>query len=155
MQTKFNPTALYKLRKKRKIDQTKFAEMVGVSRQTIWAWETADSTPKAEYIGIMCDILKITPNYLFTNNRSSVMGKADPLFDVDYDDDDEEYVTVSGELLVGDIESSSSLKMNIEGVVLRIPRGLIRAYEPVKNVQNIALFELEIPEFFAFENNLI
>jgi transcriptional regulator with XRE-family HTH domain len=56
---KFNGNKLFKMRKERGISQEKLAELVGVSRQTIYLWESNQNLPDIEKVGKICEILNI------------------------------------------------------------------------------------------------
>ena len=55
---------LYELRKAKGMSQEEFAEKVGVSRQSIYAWESGKSLPDIENLYKMCKILGIETNEL-------------------------------------------------------------------------------------------
>lgn len=56
---KFNNKILHKLRKSKGLSQEKMAELVGVSRQTIYLWESGKSIPDIENVSMICQILDI------------------------------------------------------------------------------------------------
>lgn len=60
----FYSEKLYELRKQRGMSQEEFAEKIGVSRQSIYAWESGKSLPDIENLYKMCQILKIEVNEL-------------------------------------------------------------------------------------------
>lgn len=59
MDFKFNSSKLSELRKKNGLSQEKFAELIGVSRQTIYLWESSQSVPDTENIAKICKVLNI------------------------------------------------------------------------------------------------
>ena len=61
---------LYKLRKEKGLSQEEFAEMVGVSRQTISSWENGETVPQGSRINVICDALDIPPDKLFGSKES-------------------------------------------------------------------------------------
>ena len=61
---KFYHEKLYILRKTKGMSQEEFAEKIGVSRQSIYAWECGKSMPDIENIYKMCKILGIEINEL-------------------------------------------------------------------------------------------
>lgn len=61
---KFNSEKLYEFRKMKGMSQEEFAEKVGVSRQSIYAWESGKSIPDIENLYKMCQVLEIKTNEL-------------------------------------------------------------------------------------------
>ena len=55
---------LTKYRKAAAISQEKLAEMLGVSRQAVSKWETAETQPEMANLMALCEILKVSPNQL-------------------------------------------------------------------------------------------
>ena len=56
---KFNGDKLFQNRQDRGLSQGKLAAKIGVSRQTIYLWESNQSLPDVEKVGKICKILKI------------------------------------------------------------------------------------------------
>ena len=56
---KFNGNKLLRLRKGKDITQEKLAELVGVSRQTIYFWESNQNIPDSEKVGKLCEVLEV------------------------------------------------------------------------------------------------
>lgn len=56
---KFNGNKLLRIRKGKDITQEKLAELVGVSRQTIYFWESNQNIPDAEKVGKLCEVLNV------------------------------------------------------------------------------------------------
>ena len=52
------------LRKARGISQEALADMLGVSRQAVSKWETAETQPEMANLMALCEILKVSPNQL-------------------------------------------------------------------------------------------
>lgn len=59
---------IYKLRKKNGISQEQLAESLGVSRQTIYKWETNLAIPRSDKLVDMVDIFKVSYNDLFNEH---------------------------------------------------------------------------------------
>lgn len=57
---KFNGNKLLRIRKSRDMSQEKLADLVGVTRQTIYLWESNQNLPDVEKIGKLCIVLNIT-----------------------------------------------------------------------------------------------
>ena len=57
---KFNGNKLLRIRKGQDMSQDKLAELVGVTRQTIYLWESNQNLPDVEKIAKLCDVLNIT-----------------------------------------------------------------------------------------------
>ena len=55
---------LTRYRKAAAISQEKLADMLGVSRQAVSKWETAESQPEMANVRALCEILKVSPNQL-------------------------------------------------------------------------------------------
>ena len=58
------PEQLAKLRKRKKIKQTEFANMLGVKQYVISSWEIGRSEPSIKQIVKICDILDVPADYL-------------------------------------------------------------------------------------------
>lgn len=58
---------IYTLRTQAGFSQEEFAEMVGVSRQSISKWETSVAMPDTEYIIKICKLLDISTDQLLIN----------------------------------------------------------------------------------------
>ena len=56
---KFNGNKLLRIRKGKDITQEKLAELVGVSRQTIYFWESNQNIPDAEKVSKLCEVLNV------------------------------------------------------------------------------------------------
>lgn len=56
---KFDGDKLFKVRKEKGFSQEKLALAIGVSRQTIYLWESNQSLPDVEKVGKICKILEI------------------------------------------------------------------------------------------------
>ncbi len=52
------------LRKQRGISQEDLADKIGVSRQTVSKWESAQSSPDMEKIILLSDFFEVTTDYL-------------------------------------------------------------------------------------------
>ena len=59
-ETKFNGNKLLLIRKGKNMSQDKLAELVGVTRQTIYLWESNQSLPDVEKVSKLCNILNVT-----------------------------------------------------------------------------------------------
>ena len=71
---------MVKLRKINGFTQETFATEVGVSRQSVYKWETGQSYPDAEKMMAVCNMLSISPNELLNccvENGSSTVGKGE------------------------------------------------------------------------------
>jgi transcriptional regulator with XRE-family HTH domain len=55
---------ILKLRKANNLSQEQLAEQLGVSRQSISKWESGQSTPEIENLGILSRIFNVTIDYL-------------------------------------------------------------------------------------------
>lgn len=75
---KFNGNKLLRIRKGKDITQEKLAELVGVSRQTIYFWESNQNIPDAEKVGKLCEVLEVDLSELvdgmtnLTNSRECI-----------------------------------------------------------------------------------
>lgn len=56
---KFNGDKLFQYRKQKKLSQEKLALAIGVSRQTIYLWESNQSVPDIEKVSKICKVLEI------------------------------------------------------------------------------------------------
>jgi transcriptional regulator with XRE-family HTH domain len=55
-------------RELREINQQALAEMLGVSRRTVVAWETTDAQPRASRIRKLAEILQVSTDYLMNDD---------------------------------------------------------------------------------------
>ena len=60
------------LRKSRKLSQEKLSEELGVSRQTIYNWETGQMQPKAENIKSICDYFGIAVSDFYDDESDGI-----------------------------------------------------------------------------------
>ena len=58
---------IYQLRKNKKLNQTKFGEMLGVSRITVSSWENGTASPRLEHLEKILTVF----NFDFRNNRKN------------------------------------------------------------------------------------
>ena len=58
-EVKFDGEKLFEIRRNKKISQGKLAEKIGVSRQTIYSWESNQNAPDLEKINKICKVLEI------------------------------------------------------------------------------------------------
>lgn len=65
----FNFEKLFQIRKEKGISQEKLAEIIGVSRQTIYMWETGQSLPDTKNFFELCNALNISPKYLSSDTN--------------------------------------------------------------------------------------
>ena len=56
---KFDGNKLFQIRKEKKMSQEKLALAIGVSRQTIYLWESNSSLPDVEKVSKICKVLEI------------------------------------------------------------------------------------------------
>lgn len=63
---------LYNLRKVRGLSQEELANKVGVSRQTIYKWETDITLPNNDNLIILCESLSITKDYFFASEECAI-----------------------------------------------------------------------------------
>lgn len=56
---KFDGNKLFKIRKEKRLSQAKLASEVGVSRQTIYLWESNQSLPDVEKVSKICKVLEV------------------------------------------------------------------------------------------------
>lgn len=56
---KFDGNKLFNIRKEKGLSQEKLASLIGVSRQTIYLWESNQSLPDVEKVGRICKVLEI------------------------------------------------------------------------------------------------
>lgn len=61
---KFDGNKLFNLRKQKNMSQEKLADIVGVTRQTIYLWESNQTLPDIEKVMKICDALEIDLNEL-------------------------------------------------------------------------------------------
>ena len=59
------------LRKKKKLTQEQFAEMMDVTRQTVSRWETDEVVPELDRLTLMCSIFSCTMDDLVRNDLST------------------------------------------------------------------------------------
>lgn len=64
----FYSEKLFEYRKSKGLSQEVLAEKIGVSRQSIYAWESGKSLPDIENLYRLCEILEITANELTNFN---------------------------------------------------------------------------------------
>ena len=62
---------IYKSRKKKKLTQEKLAEMLGVDRSTLSAWENGRNTPEMKAFSKLCRILDVDLGYLVGDYNES------------------------------------------------------------------------------------
>lgn len=55
---KFNGNKLSEIRRKKEMSQEKLGELLGVTRQTIYLWESNQTLPDIEKVGKMCEIFE-------------------------------------------------------------------------------------------------
>jgi len=72
------------LRKKRGLSQEKMAEMVGVSRQTIYTWESQAATPNVESLVALARLFAVSTDELIFGNFVSRFPKVLPLIELQY-----------------------------------------------------------------------
>ena len=68
---KFYSEKLYELRKNKKMSQEELAEKIGVSRQSVYAWENGKSIPDIENLSKLCQILDVKTEDL-TNGLGTI-----------------------------------------------------------------------------------
>ena len=62
---------LQSLRKKANLSQEDLAEHLNISRQAVSKWELGQSTPDIDTCLKLCEVLKITPNQLFSGSNNA------------------------------------------------------------------------------------
>ena len=62
---------IYTLRTKAGYSQEEFAEIIGVSRQSVSKWETSSAIPDTEYVVKICKLLNISTDTLLLDNDLS------------------------------------------------------------------------------------
>lgn len=81
---KFNGNKLLRIRKGKNISQEKLAELVGVTRQTIYLWESNQNLPDVEKVSKLCEVLNVTlPDLvdgMSVQNTSEVNQKTENVF---------------------------------------------------------------------------
>ncbi len=55
---------IWRLREKRGLSQEEFAELLGVSRQTVSNWENDRATPDAYKLKLLCEVLQVSADEL-------------------------------------------------------------------------------------------
>lgn len=63
---------IYTLRMKAGYSQEEFAEVIGVSRQSVSKWETSSVMPDTEYIVQICKVLAISTDTLLLDNDAPI-----------------------------------------------------------------------------------
>lgn len=63
-------TNIKSIRKSLGLTQTELAEKAGVSAQSIWLWETGQTSPKGKRLDRLAEALEISPDELLTHNFS-------------------------------------------------------------------------------------
>ncbi len=76
---KFYGEKFKKLKKLKKVTSVKLAELLGTSRQTIYAWENGLYSPKQSDILLICEILNITPEEISDIHPDSSYKKIEEL----------------------------------------------------------------------------
>ena len=64
---------IFKRMKQLNMSQKEFSERTGISQSTISEWKTKRTNPTSEKIMIICQVLKITPEWLLSGSMN--MGK--------------------------------------------------------------------------------
>ena len=72
---KFDGNKLFNLRKQKNMSQEKLADIIGVTRQTIYLWESNQTLPDIEKVMKICDALEIDLNELVDVPLKSKDGK--------------------------------------------------------------------------------
>ncbi len=62
---------IHKLRKDKGISQEKLGELLGVSRQTVYKWESGFIEPNKENIKALCKIFNVSKDYFYEEPLSS------------------------------------------------------------------------------------
>ncbi|MCM1439745.1 MAG: helix-turn-helix domain-containing protein [Roseburia sp.] len=60
------------LRKKKHLSQEQLAEIIGVSRQTIYKWEYGLALPSCENIQSLCDYFEVDNNFFDPNKQDEI-----------------------------------------------------------------------------------
>lgn len=68
---------IYKLRKDKALSQETFAESVGVSRQTVYKWETGIVLPSKENIDKICTVYEVPKEYFLSGEAIAEVAVAD------------------------------------------------------------------------------
>lgn len=55
------------------MSQDELAEKIGTSKSSISGWETEVSEPNVKYIGLLCDLFRVTPNYLLGQGKIELL----------------------------------------------------------------------------------
>jgi len=58
------PKNIHLARKKAGLSQTALAAACGVDRQTVYRWESGDREPSASALGVLAQVLDVSPGYL-------------------------------------------------------------------------------------------
>jgi len=66
------PLRLRQARKAKKINQADIARLIGVHARTYGNWERGQQGPDVVALGKICDILKVTPSWLFNIEENYV-----------------------------------------------------------------------------------
>ena len=56
---KFNGNKLAKIRKQKDLSQEKLSDLIGVTRQTIYLWESNQNLPDVEKVSKLCEVLNV------------------------------------------------------------------------------------------------
>lgn len=62
---------IYSLRKSKGLSQEKLAEQAGVSRQTVYKWESDYVQPNADNIQVLCEIFAVARDYFYDNVQTA------------------------------------------------------------------------------------
>ncbi|RLA95870.1 MAG: hypothetical protein DRG69_02520 [Deltaproteobacteria bacterium] len=62
---KFNPQKIRKRRRELEISQCKLAKEIGIAPRAVYSWEHGEKFPKADNLGKLAFILKVTPNFFY------------------------------------------------------------------------------------------
>lgn len=70
---------IYYCRKKSGLSQEALAEKIGVSRQAVSKWETADAVPEIGKLRALCEIFEVTADWMISDDEPDELPKKEPV----------------------------------------------------------------------------
>ena len=111
---------LIKLRKEHGLNQTEFANKIGVTQKTVSFWEQDKNIPDVENITMICNIFNLPVNYFDIQLKTDNLIDSEETLPIDY------YPDVFGSCGSGAFVPSERKE------VLQVPKKLFTSFSPVK-----------------------
>lgn len=67
---RFDNDRIRQLREQGGHSQRKFADMLGVKRESVIQWEQGKCSPRVEVVGKICSVFGVEPEYFFVENTA-------------------------------------------------------------------------------------